>query len=106
MLGPDGAQVGPREVRREELHSVLALRQVGAVHVGAEARGAFPFQLLRHLVDVPFRRVRRMARQALCGRVVDGPATLHGRGFLALAWFRARAERLPRVLDWHTGWAS
>src|SRR5207237_3334529 len=98
VLGPYRAKVGAREIGREELHSVLALRQLGPVHVLTEFGGALPLELLRRLVDVPLRREGRMAPQALRQAVVHSPTAVHGRRILALPRVRRRDDRLAGFL--------
>ena len=97
VIGPHRAKLGTREVWREELHPVLALRQLGPVHVLAELGIALPGELFRDLVDVALRRKRGMARQALGGPVVHGPSPFHGRRLL-LPWVRRRSDGLAGLL--------
>src|SRR5438552_8509348 len=79
VIGPYRAQLGAREVGREQLHPVLALRQLGPVHVRAELRVALPRELLRDFIDVPLWSERGVARQALGNPVVHRAPPVGGR---------------------------
>ena len=97
VIGPDRTELDASEVGREELHSVLALGQLGTIHVVAEVGGPSARELLRDFVDVSLRCVSGMAREAICHPVVEGPPALHGRGLLALPRVRRRGDRLARL---------
>ena len=95
VVGAHRPQLGAREVRREQLHPVVTVREHRMIQVRPEVHGAGAGQLLRRRVDLRLRGVGGVAREALGEPVVELPAARDAFCLAALPRIRRRQDGLP-----------